>query len=132
MRAILWIDFPRNPFFVLYVIFAVNSLPACSVSGPVSCETDADIQTLSTQLELYKAQNSFYPTTAQALQALVVKPAAPPIPASWQQLITRVPNDPWGHPYLYQCPGIHNPSGYDLSSAGPDGKPGTADDTSNW
>jgi general secretion pathway protein G len=43
-----------------------------------------------------------------------------------------VPVDPWGNPYIYECPGKYNPSGYDLSSAGEDGKPGTDDDIMNW
>ncbi len=43
-----------------------------------------------------------------------------------------LPQDPWGNPYLYQYPGKHNPTGYDLWSAGPDGKSGTSDDIGNW
>jgi len=35
---------------------------------------------------------------------------------------------PWGNEYIYVCPGIHNTDGFDLSSAGRDGQPGTADD----
>ncbi|HEX7576494.1 MAG TPA: type II secretion system protein GspG, partial [Verrucomicrobiae bacterium] len=42
------------------------------------------------------------------------------------------PVDPWGHKYIYEYPGKHNPDGYDLSSAGPDGKAGTGDDIGNW
>jgi general secretion pathway protein G len=33
-----------------------------------------------------------------------------------------LPTDPWGNAYLYQFPGKHNPTGYDLWSGGPDGK----------
>jgi general secretion pathway protein G len=43
-----------------------------------------------------------------------------------------MPTDPWHNPYIYYFPGKHNPSGYDLLSAGPDGKEGTADDIGNW
>ena len=43
-----------------------------------------------------------------------------------------LPTDPWGNPYIYSYPGKHNPTSYDLSSAGPDGKPGTSDDIGNW
>ena len=42
-----------------------------------------------------------------------------------------IPPDPWGHPYLYECPGKLNPSGYDIISMGPDGQSGTADDITN-
>jgi general secretion pathway protein G len=43
-----------------------------------------------------------------------------------------IPSDPWGNPYLYQFPGKHNSTGYDLWSAGPDGKSGDQDDIGNW
>lgn len=40
--------------------------------------------------------------------------------------------DPWGRAYYYRCPGVHDPEGYDLWSAGPDGISGTRDDITNW
>jgi len=43
-----------------------------------------------------------------------------------------LPVDPWGGKYIYEYPGKHNRNGYDLFSAGPDGKPGTEDDIGNW
>lgn len=43
-----------------------------------------------------------------------------------------LPKDPWENLYLYTYPGKHNPTTYDLWSAGPDGKSGDADDISNW
>ena len=33
-----------------------------------------------------------------------------------------VPNDPWGHPYIYRSPGEHG--AYDIISYGADGQPG--------
>ena len=41
-------------------------------------------------------------------------------------------NDPWGRPYRYRHPGMHNEDGYDLWSVGLDGADGTADDICNW
>ena len=43
-----------------------------------------------------------------------------------------IPSDPWGNPYIYLCPGKHNPSSYDIISLGPDGREGTEDDITNW
>ena len=43
-----------------------------------------------------------------------------------------IPADPWGNPYVYTFPGKHNPSSYDLQSAGPDAQQNTADDICNW
>ncbi len=40
--------------------------------------------------------------------------------------------DPWGQPFQYMAPGLHNPLGYDFWSNGADGLTGTADDVGNW
>src|SRR5437588_13054024 len=88
----------------------------------------ADIQALNTQLKLYESMNGFFPTTEQGLQALVTQPETDPKPARWYQLFKETPKDPWQNNYIYLCPGVKNPSGYDLYSAGPDRKPDTTDD----
>ena len=87
-----------------------------------------DIQGISTQLKLYESMNGFYPTTEQGLQALVVQPDTDPKPTRWYQLFSEQPKDAWQSDYVYRCPGVKNPNGYDLYSAGPDKKPDTADD----
>jgi general secretion pathway protein G len=88
----------------------------------------ADVQGINTQLGLYESMNGFYPTTEQGLQALVSQPNSDPKPTRWYQLYKELPRDPWGNEYIYRCPGLKNPTGYDLFSAGPDRKPDTADD----
>ncbi len=40
--------------------------------------------------------------------------------------------DPWGNPYQYRVPGVHNLEGYDFWSNGADGVAETADDVGNW
>jgi general secretion pathway protein G len=87
-----------------------------------------DIQGITTQLKLYQSMNGFYPTTDQGLQALVVQPDTDPKPSRWLQLFDKIPKDPWQSDYLYRCPGLKNPNGFDLYSAGPDRVPETADD----
>jgi len=88
----------------------------------------ADIQGISTQLRLYESMNGFYPTTEQGLQALVVQPDTDPRPTRWYQLYKEVPKDPWQNEYVYMCPGIKHPEGYDLYSAGPSRKAGAGTD----
>src|ERR1700674_4746651 len=88
----------------------------------------ADVQAIGTQLKLYESMNGFLPTTEQGLQALVTQPDTDPRPTRWYQLFKEVPKDPWQSNYIYRCPGIKNPNGYDLFSAGPDRKADTADD----
>jgi general secretion pathway protein G len=87
-----------------------------------------DIQGISTQLKLYESMNGFYPSTEQGLQALVVQPDSDPKPTRWYQLFSEQPKDAWQSDYVYRCPGVKNPSSYDLYSAGPDRKPDTQDD----
>lgn len=95
--------------------------------------TKADIKQYSTALSLYELDNGFFPTTEQGLQALYTKPSMPPEPLHWKgYLESQVHNDQWGHAYIYKCPGDHKPDGFDLSSAGPNGVPGDADDINNW
>jgi general secretion pathway protein G len=88
----------------------------------------ADIQGINTQLGLYESMNGFYPTTEQGLQALVTQSNTDPKPTRWYQLYKELPKDPWASDYIYRCPGLKNPNGYDLFSPGPDRKPDTADD----
>ncbi len=86
------------------------------------------IELLGTALDTYRLDNGAYPTTEQGLQALREKPVQAPVPGSWRGPYVRkaVPNDPWGRPYLYRCPGERNAAGYDLLTFGRDGQPGGA------
>ncbi len=84
---------------------------------------------IKTALDSFEVDHGFYP---KSLQDLLQQPTGttnwhgpyfdPPV----------LPVDPWGHKYIYEYPGQHNTNGYDLSSAGPDGRLGTADDINNW
>ena len=92
-------------------------------------------QSLEVPLTSYKIAMGGYPTTEEGLQALVTAPGAnadrwrgPYIKADGGKL----PVDPWGATYLYRYPGTHNTDRYDVWSAGPDRKEGTADDIGNW
>jgi general secretion pathway protein G len=93
-----------------------------------SMRVQADVQAIKTQLQLYESMNGFFPTTEQGLQALVTQPQNDPRPTRWYQLFKDMPKDPWGSDYIYRNPGLKNPGGYDLYSAGPDRQPDTADD----
>jgi hypothetical protein len=78
-----------------------------------------------TATRLYESMNGFFPTTEQAL---VTQPQNDPRPTRWYQLFKELPKDPWGSDYIYRNPGLKNPGGYDLYSAGPDRQADTADD----
>ncbi len=90
-------------------------------------------QGMKTPLVTYRLQMGSYPSTDEGLQALL---AAPPGKADrWRGPYVegnKIPPDPWGEPYQYKCPGVHNKDGYDLWSKGPDKTDGTDDDIGNW
>ncbi|SES98364.1 general secretion pathway protein G [Thorsellia anophelis DSM 18579] len=92
----------------------------------------SDITSLENALDMYKLDNQRYPTTEQGLEALVTKPTAEPLPKHYREdgYIRRLPEDPWGNPYLIKQPGDHGK--IDIYSFGPDGEPGTEDDIGNW
>ncbi len=84
----------------------------------------AQIKDFETALKLYKLQNGNYPTTAQGLEALVKKPAVPPVPKHYQKggYLSRIPGDPWGNKYIYVSPSKHG--SFAIISYGPTGAPG--------
>ena len=78
----------------------------------------------------YQQSVGDFPTTQQGLQALRTRPPDLPKPKKWdgpylnpevslQPLSLELPLDPWGHPYHYRSPGIHNPDTFDVWSVGP-------------
>jgi general secretion pathway protein G len=81
-----------------------------------------DIGNLVQALKLYKLDNLRYPSAAQGLQALVVKPSVDPVPGNWKPYLDKLPNDPWGNAYKYLNPGVKGE--IDVMSFGADGKPG--------
>jgi general secretion pathway protein G len=87
----------------------------------------ADISSIKTALDAFEVDNGNYPRN---LGDLLQQPAND---VHWHgPYLDKIPQDPWGQNYEYVFPGKHNPSGYDVFSAGPDGKPGTDDDIGNW
>jgi general secretion pathway protein G len=82
---------------------------------------------IKTALDEFEVDNGFYPSS---LQDLLTQPRNT---KNWHgPYLDQMPVDPWGNAYLYAFPGKHNPNGYDLWSAGPDGKSGDDDDIGNW
>jgi hypothetical protein len=47
-------------------------------------------------------------------------------------MVLGVPDDPWGHQPAITCTDQPNDQIVGVISAGPDGKPGTADDIASW
>jgi general secretion pathway protein G len=89
-----------------------------------------DLANLEGVLDTFEIDVGRFPTSDEGLRALVQQP---PSARTWKgPYIKRgIPNDPWGNPYIYQYPGQHNTTQYDLHSMGPDGHEG-GDDIDNW
>jgi len=92
----------------------------------------SDIVALENALDMYKLDNSRFPTTEQGLEALVTKPQSEPEPRNYKDdgYIRRLPQDPWGNAYQLMSPGEHGK--IDVFSMGLDGEAGSDDDIGNW
>ncbi|CAG21749.1 putative type II secretory pathway, pseudopilin EpsG [Photobacterium profundum SS9] len=94
-----------------------------------------DISALEQSLDMYKLDNSVYPTTDQGLEALVSMPSSSPEPRNYRDggYIRRLPNDPWGYEYQYVMPGEHGPIDiFSLGADGQEGGEGNNTDIGNW
>ena len=79
------------------------------------------IESFASALDLYYLDLGRYPTSNEGLAALTQGNNAP----GWNGPYLRggvVPNDPWGHSYIYRSPGQRAP--YDIVSLGSDGQEG--------
>src|SRR5215471_4210435 len=82
------------------------------------------IERLAGVLDIYKLDVGIYPSTEQGLQALITRPSGV---TRWNGPYLKgekVPEDPWGHPFVYRMPSDRADHDYDLLSLGPTGQPG--------
>jgi general secretion pathway protein G len=87
------------------------------------------IRNCQSALAFLKTDTGRFPRTSEGLEALVSDPGL----KGWKQggYIEggKVPLDPWGNPYIYICPGMHDD--YDLESYGKDGEDGGTGDNAD-
>ena len=118
---------------VILGILAALVLPRFSGRTELARVTAAHTQiaTFRTALNAFEIDNGFYPKGKGGLLELVQQPRDA---TQWRgpYLDGMVPKDPWGRDYIYECPGKHNPTTYDVMSMGPDGRVGGDDDITNW
>jgi general secretion pathway protein G len=116
---------------IMVVVVIVGLLAAIVVPNVVSRAEEArrtaartQIESIATALDMYRLHNGLYPTTQQGLEALIRKPTTAPIPRKYPSdpYMKRIPDDPWGYPYIYRCPG--EKGAFDILSTGPDGEEG--------
>ncbi len=114
---------------LMVVMVIIGVLAALIVPNVLDRADDArisaartDVNNLMQALKLYRLDNQRYPSAEQGLQALVQRPGQPPVPDNWKTYLDKLPNDPWGHPYVYLNPGMKGE--IDVMSYGADGQPG--------
>ena len=86
------------------------------------------IERIGSVLDIYKLDVGTYPTTEQGLLALVERPSGV---SRWNGPYLKgdkVPEDPWGRPFIYHNPSQRPGHEYDLYSLGPTGQPGGTGD----
>ncbi len=117
---------------VMVVIVILGILSALIVPNILHKAEDArvaaaksDIAAIGQALDLYKLDNSVYPSTDQGLEALVRKPTGSPEPRSWNPdgYLKKLPEDPWHRPYEYSSPSDDG-APYEIRSLGPTGRKG--------
>ncbi len=98
---------------LLATVVIINVMPATERAAQTRVK--ADLDTLSSALDMYKLENMRYPTSSEGLNALV------------PNYVRRLPNDPWNSPYVYVTPGP-NGAPYRIASLGADKREGGSGD----
>jgi general secretion pathway protein G len=80
------------------------------------------IERLSTVLDMFKLDVGRYPTTEQGLQALITPPTGVNRWAGPYLKGDKLPEDPWGRPFVYRSPSQRPNHEFDLYSLGPNGQ----------
>jgi type II secretion system protein G len=118
-------------------IWSLRSLP----SSTKQARAEADLQTLATQVVLFKTLSGRLPTNDEGLTPLVYNPGQL---TKWRQLLLKVPIDPWGNPYqlihrsvvVWKDDIPQTKPSFGLYSCGPDGISNSAgndpDDIRSW
>jgi general secretion pathway protein G len=126
---------------IMVVVIIIGILAATILPQFVGTTHDARVATakaniaeLENALQRYYVHMDSYPSTEDGLKALMEKPQGDD--GKWRgPYLMSMRVDPWGTPYQYRYPGVHNASGFDLWSRGADkvdGGEGDGADIGNW
>jgi general secretion pathway protein G len=116
---------------VLVILAVLAAVVIPKLTGRV--ETAKKNSTIAELANLKQAINTFevdcgrFPTSAEGLEALVVCPSG--LEDYWHgKYIDSIPEDKWGHTYLYQGPEEVGEGEFQIISAGPNGNFDNVDD----
>ena len=131
-QRLTFIEFVFILCFIFIVLGFVMPRLGGSHDAPIS-STQAYIVVFKTSLTKFQVDCGRLPTTEEGLAALAKKPPAI-APTLWRGPYLNPEDsrlDPWGHPFIYKCPGVWTTNGYDVYSLGPNGKGGD-EAIGNW
>jgi len=122
---------------VILSVLAVAILPNVIGKSERAKRTKAtaDIAVIEGLLDNFYLDMDRYPTTEEGLRVLFYPVAEDE--KKWKGPYSKKPitDDPWGNPYVYECPGTHSSMPYEVMSYGNDGAEGgeqDAEDIVSW
>jgi general secretion pathway protein G len=126
---------------IMVVVVILGILAATIIPQFVGTTHDAKVSAakahvaeLESALERFNIHMDRFPTSEEGLKVLVEPPAGDD--KKWRgPYIKQLRADPWGSPYQYRYPGVHNSRSFDLWSRGADlvdGGEGQGADIGNW
>jgi general secretion pathway protein G len=123
----------------ILIVLAIIALIAALVGPRLFAQLDhakvttarVQVKSLETALQTMEIDIGRYPTESEGLALLIDAPDRKAA-AGWNgpYLSSGVPNDPWGHPYVYEPPTDRNHPPR-VHSLGADGKPGGEGDAAD-
>ncbi len=114
---------------LLATIVAINVIPAATRRA--SRRPRPTLPRWTMRWSNIALDNLTYPGTSDGLQALLAPPPGLAQPERYRMggYIKKLPEDPWGHPYLFQAPG--RKGAFDVYSLGADGQTGGEGDNAD-
>ena len=112
---------------VVIIIGILAAIVAPNVIGRIDdaqlVKAEAEISNIENAMKFFRLDNFDYPTTEQGIEALISNPNDPNV-RNWKDggYLDRMPEDPWGRPYLYLYPGLNGD--FDVFTLGRDGQEG--------
>ena len=112
---------------VVIIIGILAAIVAPNVIGRIDdaqiVKAEAEISNIENAMKFFRLDNFAYPTSEQGIESLVTNPNDPSV-RNWKTggYLDRMPEDPWGRPYLFISPGVNRE--IDIFTLGRDGQEG--------
>jgi len=123
---------------VVIIIGILAAIVAPNVIGRIDdaqiVKAEAEISNIENAMKFFRLDNFAYPTSEQGIEALVTNPNDPSV-RNWKTggYLDRMPEDPWGRPYVYLSPGANREIDiFTLGRDGQDGGEGIDATIGNW